>query len=206
MQWMLTHPLQDLMAQAKEMRDARADGIITFSPKAFLPVTKLCRNACGYCTFAQEPQAGRRAYMTVDEILHIAHEASESGCSEALVTLGDKPELLYPTAQQELANMGFETTIQYIQHVCAALLMESRLIPHVNAGVMSEEELSMMRDVSASQGLMLETTAEVVLKAGGAHHACPDKEPASRLRTIHLAGVDLIKYGCDCYVVLYGEL
>lgn len=190
---MLKHPLPELMARAKELRDARADGIITFSPKVFLPVTKLCRNACGYCTFAQEPQPGRRAYMTIDEILHIAREASEAGCSEALITLGDKPELLYPQAEHELAIMGFETTVQYVRHVCATLLRETQLIPHVNAGVMSESEVAMMRDVSASQGLMLETTSKEVLKAGRAHHDCADKEPAARLRMIGLAGAPPLK-------------
>lgn len=188
LQWMLHEPLDSLMARAARLRDARGDRTITFSPKAFLPLTKLCRDACKYCTFAQPPQPGRRAYMTLPEVLAIARAASAAGCTEALLTLGDKPELIYPEAQLELHSMGFETTVEYVRHVCAALLTSTGLVPHVNAGVMTAADLASLREVSASQGLMLETTAAAVAEPGGAHEGCPDKEPAARLRTIELAG------------------
>ena len=188
LQWMLQEPLGSLMAQAAQLRDARGDRTITFSPKAFLPLTKLCRDSCKYCTFAQPPQPGRRAYMTLPEVLQIADAASAAGCTEALLTLGDKPELRYPEAQRELHSMGFESTIAYVRHICSALLVRTALLPHVNAGVMTRGELAALRHVSASQGLMLETTAAAVMQPGGAHEGCPDKEPAARLRTIELAG------------------
>ena len=185
---MLAHPLEDLCRQAASIRDAGHPNIVTFSPKVFLPITRLCRDACGYCTFAQPPRPGQRAYMTEAEVLDIARQGASAGCTEALLTLGDKPELLYPEARAELERLGFQTTLQYVTHICAVILRETGLLPHVNAGVMSRAEMAALREVSASQGLMLESTAPQLLAPGGAHEGCPDKEADARLATIAHAG------------------
>ena len=185
---MLAHPLQDLCQLAVGECDKRQDAVVTFSPKVFLPVTHLCRDTCAYCTFAQPPEAGSRAYMTTAEVLQVARTGEAAGCTEALLTLGDKPELRYPAARAELDELGFATTLEYVWHLCKAILTETTLLPHVNAGVMTKEEMAMLRDVSVSQGLMLETTAPEVLRPGGAHAGCPDKLPAARLDTIAHAG------------------
>jgi FO synthase len=188
LQWMLHHPLDDLCQQAAALRDEAHPTAVTFSPKVFLPITRLCRDACGYCTFAQPPRAGVRAYMTAAEVLGVARRGAAAGCTEALLTLGDKPELLYPQARAELEQLGFASTIEYVAHICAVVMRETGLLPHVNAGVMSRGELTAVRHVSASQGLMLESTAAEVLEPGGAHDGCPDKEPDARLATIRDAG------------------
>ena len=185
---MLARPLEDLCQHAAPIRDAGHPNIVTFSPKVFLPITRLCRDACGYCTFAQPPRLGQRVYMTEAEVLDIARQGASAGCTEALLTLGDKPELLYPEARAELEQLGFETTLQYVTHICAVILRETGLLPHVNAGVMSRAEMAALREVSASQGLMLESTAPQLLTPGGAHEGCPDKQADARLATIAHAG------------------
>ena len=185
---MLSHPLADLCQQAAEERDRGHGDTVTFSAKVFLPVTRLCRDTCAYCTFAHPPRANVPAFMTAAEVLAVARDGERAGCTEALLTLGDKPELRYPQATAELAAMGFDTTIEYVRHLCELLLTETSLLPHVNAGVMTAAEIAALRDVSVSQGLMLETTAEAVLHAGGAHANCPDKQPEVRLKTIEDAG------------------
>jgi FO synthase len=162
--------------------------IITYSPKVFIPLTKLCRDVCHYCTFARPPRRGERAYMTADEVLGIARAGAEAGCHEALFTLGDKPELRYRAAREELAQLGCATTIQYLARMCDLVLAETGLLPHVNPGVMTREDLVLLRGVSASMGLMLETTSERLAEKGGPHYGSPDKLPARRLETIRLAG------------------
>eukprot|EP00897_Mesotaenium_endlicherianum_P002100 jgi/Mesen1/1918/ME000144S01045 len=182
-------PLEELTSTAAAVRDKRPDSnIVTFSPKVFIPLTRLCRDACAYCTFAVSPRDGQRCYMSPDEVLAIAKEGEAAGCTEALFTLGDKPELRYPQAKSELDAMGMKTTLEYVHHAALLVLQHTTLLPHINAGVMTQSELTALRQVSASQGLMLESTSERLLEPGFAHHGCPDKIPAARLATIEAAG------------------
>jgi FO synthase len=162
--------------------------VITYSPKVFIPLTKLCRDVCHYCTFAQPPRPGERAYLRADEVLEIARAGAEAGCHEALFTLGDKPEVRYRAAREELAELGCETTISYLARMCELVLAETGLLPHVNPGVMTREELALLRRVSASQGTMLETASPRLSQKGLPHHGSPDKLPERRLETIRLAG------------------
>jgi len=162
--------------------------LVTYSPKVFIPLTKLCRDVCHYCTFAQPPRRGERAYMSGDEVLSVARAGAEAGCHEALFTLGDKPELRYRAAREELAELGCETTLEYLARMCELVLAETGLLPHVNPGVLTRADLELLRPVSASMGLMLETTSERLSAKGGPHYGSPDKLPARRLETIQLAG------------------
>jgi FO synthase len=161
---------------------------VTYSPKVFVPLTKLCRDVCHYCTFARPPRRGERAYMSVDEVLAVARAGAEAGCHEALFTLGDKPELRYRAAREELAALGCRTTIEYLARTCDLVLSETGLLPHVNPGVMTRADLELLRPVSASMGLMLETCSERLSERGAPHFGSPDKLPAARLETIALAG------------------
>jgi FO synthase len=183
---LLDAPLEDLLAAARERR--RGEGLVTYSPKVFVPLTTLCRDVCGYCTFARPPRRGERAYLREAEVLAIARAGAAAGCTEALFTLGDKPELRYRVARDELAALGCGTTIEYLARVAKLVLEETGLLPHLNPGVMSPAELELLRPVSASMGIMLETTAERLSARGGPHWASPDKLPARRLETIALAG------------------
>ena len=162
--------------------------LVTYSPKVFIPLTKLCRDVCHYCTFAQPPRRGERAYMSADEVLAVAREGAEAGCHEALFTLGDKPELRYRAAREELAALGCATTIEYLERMAGLVLSETGLLPHLNPGVMTREDLLLLRPVSASMGLMLESTSLRLAEKGRPHHGSPDKLPAARLETIRLAG------------------
>ena len=161
---------------------------MSYSRKVFIPLTRLCRDSCHYCTFATAPQAAQRAYLTADEVLRIARAGREAGCHEALFTLGDKPELRYKAARDELAALGHATTIDYLVAMCALVRAETGLLPHVNPGVMSREDIARLREVAASQGLMLESTAARLCERGGPHFGSPDKQPALRLETLRLAG------------------
>ena len=183
---LLDAPPEDLLAAARERR--RGGGLVTYSPKVFIPLTTLCRDVCGYCTFARPPRRGERAYLSEDEVLAIARAGAAAGCTEALFTLGDKPELRYKVAREELAELGCATTIEYLARVAKLVLEETGLLPHLNPGVMTRAELELLRPVSASMGIMLETTADRLAERGGPHWASPDKLPARRLETIELAG------------------
>jgi FO synthase len=185
---LLEAPLEDLCAQARRLRDERHGSLVTYSPKVFIPLTTLCRDVCGYCTFARPPRRGERAYMTLDEVLEVARAGAAAGCHEALFTLGDKPELRYRVARDELRALGCETTLDYLARAARAVLDETGLLPHLNPGVMTAAELTVLRPVSASMGIMLETTAERLGARGGPHWASPDKLPARRLATIEAAG------------------
>src|SRR5215208_5523498 len=182
----LDRPLEELLAAARERR--RGGGLVTYSPKVFVPLTKLCRDVCGYCTFARPPRRGERAYLREDEVLAIARAGAAAGCTEALFTLGDKPELRYKVARDELAELGCETTLEYLARVAKLVLDETGLLPHLNPGVMTRGDLGALRPVSASMGIMLETLAERLSTKGGPHWASPDKLPWARLETIELAG------------------
>jgi FO synthase len=181
-------PLGRLLARAQTLRAPSSNGLVTFSPKVFIPLTKLCRDVCHYCTFARPPRRGERSYLAPDEVLDIARAGSAAGCHEALFTLGDKPELRYRAARAELAELGFETTIEYLAHAAGLVLAETGLLPHVNPGVMTADDLTLLRTVSASQGIMLETVSERLSQRGGPHFGSPDKLPAARLETLRLAG------------------
>ena len=183
---LLEAPLDALLAAARERR--KGDGLVTYSPKVFIPLTTLCRDVCGYCTFARPPRRGERAFLTEDEVLAIARAGAAAGCTEALFTLGDKPELRYRVARTELAALGCETTLEYLGRVAQRVLDETGLLPHLNPGVMSRDELAALRPVSASLGIMLETAADRLGAKGGPHWASPDKVPSRRLQTIELAG------------------
>ncbi len=176
------------MAAAAGLRDLLFGPRISYSRKVFIPLTKLCRDNCGYCTFAHGPRPGERAYLTPEEVLEVARAGAEAGCKEALFTLGDKPEKRYPEARQELREMGFSTTIEYLVHCCGLVFEETGLLPHANPGVLSEEEVRALRGVSVSQGIMLEGISERLLGRGMAHWASPDKVPARRIETLEAAG------------------
>ena len=184
----LDAPLEDLCAEARRLRADGHGTLVTYSPKVFVPLTTLCRDVCGYCTFARPPRRGERAYMPLEEVLAIARAGAGAGCHEALFTLGDKPELRYPVAREELRALGYETTLEYLAAAAQAVLDETGLLPHLNPGVMTAAELAALRPVSASMGIMLETASERLALKGGPHWASPDKVPARRLETIAAAG------------------
>jgi FO synthase len=185
---LLTVPLDDLMAEARRLRRLGTGTLVTYSPKVFVPLTTLCRDVCGYCTFARPPRRGERAYLSEDEVLAIARAGAEAGCTEALFTLGDRPEARYRVAREELALLGCATTLEYLARCARLVLEETGLLPHLNPGVMTRDELVALRPVAASMGIMLETTAERLGTRGGPHWASPDKAPSRRLGTMRLAG------------------
>jgi len=179
---------RSLMARAACLRDQGHANIITYSRKVFIPLTHLCRDSCHYCTFAQPPRPNERIYMMPDEVLTVARRAEAAGCTEALFTLGDKPELRYSAARRALNDLGYDTTLAYLQMIAERVLKETSLLPHLNPGVMTASDLAALRPVSASMGLMLETSASRLGDRGGVHFGSPDKCPATRLATIRAAG------------------
>jgi FO synthase len=191
---LLDRALEDLCAEARALRDEGHGCLVTYSPKVFIPLTKLCRDVCHYCTFARPPRRGERAYLTIEEVLEVARAGSAAGCREALFTLGDKPELRYRAARQELAELGCETTLEYLAHASEAVLDQTGLLPHLNPGVMTVEDIRELRPVSASMGLMLESTSERLSERGGPHFGSPDKDPAVRLETIAAAGAARVPF------------
>jgi FO synthase len=182
---LLEMPLRELCAEARALRRG---SLVTFSPKVFIPLTTLCRDVCGYCTFARPPRRGQRAYMTLDEVLAIARAGAAAGCHEALFTLGDKPELRYRVARDELRTLGCDSTLEYLARAARLVLDETGLLPHLNPGLMTRDDLVELRAVSASMGIMLETASARLSQRGGPHYASPDKLPERRLATIAAAG------------------
>ena len=176
------------MREAARLRDARHGAIMTYSRKVFIPLTHLCRDSCHYCTFAQPPRRGAAAYMSPDDVLAVARAGVAAGCTEALFTLGDKPELRYAAARAELPALGFASTLDYLHAMAALVLRETGLLPHLNPGVMSRDDMARLRPVSASMGLMLETASDRLSARSGVHFGSPDKVPAVRLATIAAAG------------------
>jgi FO synthase len=185
---LLDADLSALMARAAALRDAGHGRLHSYSPKVFIPLTHLCRDVCHYCTFAQPPRRGEAAFMTLDQVLDVARAGAKAGCAEALFTLGDKPELRYGAARAALAALGHETTLSYLAAVAGAVLRETGLLPHINAGVMGADDVAALRRVSVSQGLMLESASERLSRKGGPHYGSPDKAPSRRLETIRVAG------------------
>jgi len=181
----------DLPSLMRRAADLAVEGFglrVGYSRKVFIPLTQLCRDVCHYCTFAAPPRRGQRAYLTPDEVLAIAHRGRAAGCDEALFTLGDKPERRYATAREELRALGFASTLHYLAHCAERVFAETGLLPHLNPGVMTREELAMLRPVAASMGIMLETSSPRLALKGGPHHRSPDKDPAVRLETLRIAG------------------
>ena len=181
-------PLDALMARAAALRDGGHGANVSYSKKVFIPLTRLCRDSCHYCTFAAPPRRGEPAYLSPEQVLAIARAGADAGCNEALFTLGDKPELRYVAARRELEALGHDSTISYLAEMCRAVLEETGLLPHTNPGVMAAEQIAALRRVSVSQGLMLESSAKRLCEKGGPHFGSPDKDPDLRLATIAAAG------------------
>ena len=180
--------LPALLAVAGELRDRGFGNVVTYSKKVFLPLTHLCRDVCHYCTFAKAPKRLGNPYMPLDEVLAVARAGAAMGCKEALFTLGERPESRYKTARDALAKLGYATTLDYLAAVAVAVFKETGLLPHLNPGTLSDEEMVTLRGVSASMGIMLESAAERLTAKGMPHHGSPDKVPAVRLATLEAAG------------------
>jgi FO synthase len=181
-------PLARLMDEAAALRDAGHGELVSYSRKVFIPLTQLCRDVCHYCTFAHPPRPGQKAYLEPDEVLDIARAGAAAGCKEALFTLGDKPELRYRAAREHLAELGFATTIDYLIAMAERVLDETGLLPHANPGVVTRDEAARLREVTVSQGIMLESASERLCRRGGPHFGSPDKNPSVRLAAIAEAG------------------
>ena len=181
---LLDTPLPLLQDLARGVRDAAHGNRITFSPKVFIPLTMLCRDRCGYCTFAKAPARLDSPYLSIEDVLDIARAGRAAGCHEALFTLGEGPEDRYPVARRWLESHGYTSTVDYLAAACRAVLEETGLLPHANAGALDGEALARLREVSASQGMMIESLNPDL----AAHRAAPDKTPARRLATLEAAG------------------
>ncbi|HWG73426.1 MAG TPA: 5-amino-6-(D-ribitylamino)uracil--L-tyrosine 4-hydroxyphenyl transferase CofH [Acidimicrobiales bacterium] len=182
--WAASAPLAEVLAEAAARRDEAWGTRTTFSPKVFVPLTQLCRDRCGYCTFAQAPARVAAPYLDIDEVTDIARRGAATGCHEVLFTLGERPEARYPAARQWLADRGWASTVDYLVAAATAVRDEVGLLPHANAGALHEDELAALRPVSASQGMMLESLAVDL----AAHRGSPDKTPERRLATLEAAG------------------
>ena len=180
------HPA--LWAAAAQIRDRGHGPWVTYSPKVFIPLTNLCRDVCSYCTFAQDEDSPRAHTMSPDEVLAVAAEGAKLGCKEALFCLGDRPEVRWPKYKERLRDWGHESTHSYLVAMCRMVLEETGLLPHPNAGVLSRRELDELREVSPSQGIMLESVADRLCGPGGPHEHAPDKRPSTRLAMIRKAG------------------
>ncbi len=173
---------------AQVIRDRGFNNVVTYSKKVFIPLTHLCRDVCHYCTFATVPRKVKAAYMTIEEVLDVARHGQEMGCKEALFTLGEKPELRYKAAREALAEMGYESTTDYLFAAAEAVFKETGLLPHLNPGNLAPEELTRLKSVSPSMGIMLESTSDRLTEKGMPHYGSPDKIPAVRLETLRNAG------------------
>ena len=180
--------LHELLITAAELRDRHKGRTVTFSPKVFVPLTNLCRDFCGYCTFRKAPGDPGAKTMTLEEVLRVVRQGKALGCTEVLLSLGDKPEAIYPEMKQFLAEHGHHRTLDYLYEACRMILEETGLLPHANAGVMGRGDLQRLKEVNPSMGLMLESISERLMVSGAAHGDAPDKKPAVRLRTLELAG------------------
>jgi FO synthase len=180
--------LAALMPVAAALRDRGHGNLVSYSRKVFIPLTQLCRDVCHYCTFAHPPRRGEAAYLDKEQVLAIARAGAKAGCKEALFTLGDKPELRYGAAREALARLGHDTTLSYLTEMAALVLKETGLLPHLNPGIMIRDDIARLRAVSVSQGVMLESASERLMRRGGPHFGSPDKHPQHRLDCIAAAG------------------
>jgi len=186
--------LPELLAAARAAKERFKPGVITYSRKVFLPLTNLCRDYCGYCTFRRDPGDPGAHTMTPEEVLAVARAGEKLGCTEALFSLGDKPELVFPEMRETLRHLGYKSTLHYLEAMCELVLRETSLLPHPNPGLLSAEWIARLAAVSPSMGLMLETTNVDLLAPGAAHDNAPDKVPARRLRTIEEAGKQRVPF------------
>src|SRR2546429_578917 len=186
--------LASLMCAAARRRDAADGSIVSYSRKIFIPLTKLCRDVCHYCTFARPPRENERAYLSLDEALAIARAGHAGGCKAALFTLGDQPELRYRRAADELARLGHRTTLSYLAEAARAVHDQPGLFAHLNPGHLTPSDAAALRAVSVSQGLMLESASERLCERGGPHHGSPDKHPQARLASIRAAGEQRVPF------------
>ncbi len=181
-------PLAALLQAAASVRDRSKGRSVSYSKKVFIPLTHLCRDYCGYCTFRADPENGVKPYMTPDEVVVVAEAGRLARCKEALFSLGDQPERVFPEARDFLKGLGFGRTLEYLAAMCQLVLEKTGLLPHSNPGLMGLEDLRRLRETNVSVGLMLESTSSRLGRPGGAHWNAPDKVPSLRLRTIENAG------------------
>jgi FO synthase len=186
--------LPELLAAARAAKERFKPRVITYSRKVFLPLTNLCRDYCGYCTFRRDPGEPGAHTMTPEEVLAVARAGENLGCTEALFSLGDKPELIFPDMRETLLHLGYKSTLHYLEAMCDLVLRETSLLPHPNPGLLSAEWIARLAAVSPSMGLMLETTNVDLLAPGAAHDNASDKVPARRLRTIEEAGKQQVPF------------
>jgi 7,8-didemethyl-8-hydroxy-5-deazariboflavin synthase CofG subunit len=186
--------LPNLLAAALQLKQRFRPGVITYSRKVFIPLTNLCRDYCGYCIFRRDPGEPGAHTMTPDQVLEVATAGQKMGCTEALFSLGDKPELAFPEMRETLRYLGYKSTLHYLEAMCERVLRETTLLPHPNPGLLSAEWITRLAAVSPSMGLMLETTNTALLAPGAAHDNAPDKVPAKRLRTIKEAGKQAVPF------------
>src|SRR3954466_5895040 len=186
--------LRSLLERAAAIRDASKGRAVSYSKKVFIPLTHLCRDYCGYCTFRSDPVAGYEAYITPDAVLAVAEAGKRAGCKEALFSLGDQPEKIFPEAREALARFGFARTLDYLAAMSELVLEKTGLLPHSNPGVMGVDDLIRLRQTNVSLGLMLESISPRLRHKGAAHWRAPDKAPALRLRTLEEAGRQRIAF------------
>jgi len=186
--------LPDLLAAARAAKERFKPGVVTYSRKVFIPLTNLCRDYCGYCTFRRDPGDPGAHTMTPEEVLEVARAGEKLGCTEALFSLGDKPELLFAEMRETLRHLGYKSTLHYLEAMCELVLRETSLLPHPNPGLLSAEWVARLAAVSPSMGLMLETTNSKLLAPGAAHDNAPDKVPAKRLKTIAEGGKQSVPF------------
>ncbi|MEM6741465.1 MAG: 7,8-didemethyl-8-hydroxy-5-deazariboflavin synthase CofG [Pseudomonadota bacterium] len=187
-------PTADLAGEAAALRDAQWGRTITYSRKVFVPLTNMCRDTCGYCTFVKHPSSPEAEILTPEQVLRLAERGAAKGCKELLFSLGEKPEQRYAEARAGLARLGYTKMTDYLADMCALVLRETPLVPHVNAGTLSDGEILQLKPVAASMGMMLETISRRLMRKGQPHHACPDKTPIQRLRTLERAGVHKVPF------------
>ena len=180
--------LPTLLQSAAKIRDDTWGKEITYSRKVFIPLTNMCRDTCTYCTFVKHPSKPEARILTPEQVLFMAKQGEAHGCKEVLFSLGEKPELRYPEAKKKLAILGYNRMTSYLRDMCKLILDKTSLLPHVNAGTLSNQEIDELKPVSASMGMMLETITKRLSKKGGPHYACPDKTPIQRLRTLSRVG------------------
>ncbi|MHB1875943.1 MAG: 7,8-didemethyl-8-hydroxy-5-deazariboflavin synthase CofG, partial [Streptosporangiaceae bacterium] len=192
--------LTELLGYASRVRDAGLEaagrpGVITYSRKVFIPLTRLCRDRCGYCTFVTVPGRLESPFLSPDEVLEIARQGAALGCKEALFTLGDRPEARWRQAREWLDSRGYDDTLSYVRAMAIAVLEETGLLPHLNPGVLSWQDFARLKPVAPSMGMMLETTAERLFsQPGGPHFGSPDKDPKVRLRVLEDAGRSAVPF------------
>jgi FO synthase len=184
----------ELLSAAAAIRDRFWGDNVTYSRKVFVPLTNMCRDTCGYCTFVKHPSDPQARIMTPDQVLQVAKKGIQNGCKELLFSLGEKPELRYESAKISLAKLGYESMTHYLADMCALVLEETNLLPHVNAGTLSDDEIELLKPVSASMGMMLETVSRRLIRKGMPHHGCPDKTPLQRLRTLERTGAKNVPF------------